>query len=343
MLIEKLKGAVELIAEIGTNHNGVIDTAYELIDMAADCGIDTVKFQAYEATDIVSPLVKTSLYGINSQYEYWLDFINAKLKTPLEWLPDLRAYAAEKGLDALVTPHSMKIAEFCLNNGFERFKIASMDCNYYPFLADLASLGTPLLLSTGMANQFEIIKAAEIILASCDDLVLFHCVSTYPTRYEEVNLNQFEFLKSVHPKIGLSDHCEENDIAMMSLVYGVSVIEKHITLDKCQDGPDHLFALDKKGLMDLRKKVDQAESALGGSKKKFSSREQKSRNLYRRVAISLKDIAAGKRLSSDDYCFARAEAQYEDTLDAVSIIMFEGVVLQKPVSSGQAIRREHFT
>lgn len=334
---------VEIIGEIGTNHNGNLDTAFELIDMAAESGIDTIKFQIYNAEDIVSPLVKTSFYGYNdAQYPYWKDYINHKLITPREWLKELVPYAKRKSLHTLATAHSIDGANYCLTHGIDKLKIASMDCNYYPFLSKLSKLGIPLLLSTGMATQQEVIIAVDTILQNQSDLTLFHCTSTYPTQYNEVNLEFLHFLKMLVPKIGLSDHSEYNDIAMMSIVYGVSVIEKHITLDKNQDGPDHPFALDKAGLINLVASVKHAQSALGTKSKKMSEEELVNRQKYRRVAIAAKALPSNHKLQSGDYIFARPQAIFFDSIDPESISNFEELCLTKDIKQGEAILVRHF-
>lgn len=329
---------VEIIGEIGTNHNGDLETAYKLIDMAIESNIDTVKFQIYDADDIVSPLVKSSLYGYNNtKYLYWGDYINNKLITPKEWLKELVPYAKKRGLQTLATAHSIEGANYCLEHGIESLKIASMDCNYYTFLEELSKLNTPLLLSTGMAMKEEIIKSSDILLQNQEDVTLFHCTSTYPTQYNEVNLEFFKFLKTLSEKIGLSDHSEKNDIAMMSLVYGVCKIEKHITLDKTTDGPDHPFALDKTGLVDLVQCVRNGELALGFEDKIMSKKELENRKKYRRVAIAKRDLQKGDSLQKSDFIFARPSEVFDDMIDSHQMIEFENKILKQNIQAGKSL------
>lgn len=329
---------IELIGEIGTNHNGNFETAVKLIEMAHDCSLDTIKFQVYDANDIVSPLVKTQLYGIKSIYEYWKDYINEKLITPKVWLPELTAYAKNLGLDVVATPHSIKNAECCLKAGIGRLKIASMDCNYYSFLKDLSSLKVPLLLSTGMSVREEIIKAVEIIQKAGVSLTLFHCTATYPTNYDEANLSFFDFLKTLQPEfLGLSDHSENNDLGIMSVVYGVDVIEKHITLDKRQQGPDHPFAMDAEDCRLWREKTDQAIISLGRIDKKLSLRERRNRDLYRRVPILIRDKRKGEVLRRDDFVFARPPQANVGYLQSDTVELFIGMRLMNDISCGEGI------
>lgn len=333
---------IEIIAEIGTNHNGILKTAYQLIDMASSNGCHSVKFQVYDAMDIVSPRVSPTLYGYRNDYATWADYINAKLITPKEWLPELVRYANQKGLDVIATPHSLKNAQACLNAGIKRLKIASMDCNYLPLIHDLAQLNVPLLLSTGMANRCEIIDAFETITAYHDNVTLFHCVSTYPTLYGEVNLSFFEFLKTLTPHIALSDHSEKNDIAMMSVVYGIKAVEKHITLDKTQDGPDHAFALDAQGIYNLSVSLANAQMAMGNSTKIFSPKERQGRILYRRVMIANKPLPIGHILTKNDFYFARPEAIFEDTIPSKESSLWVDWSIKTPVREHEAVRRKHF-
>lgn len=333
---------IEIIGEIGTNHNGNLQTAYDLVNMAADNGCHTVKFQVYDAHDIVSPLVTPSLYGYQNGYATWADYINAKLITPKEWLPELVSHARTRGLDVVATPHSLLNAEACMNAGIERLKIASMDCNHLPFIKELAQLKIPLLLSTGMATRCEIIDAFETINAINSDVTLFHCVSTYPTLYPEVNLSFFEFLKSLTPLIALSDHSEKNDIAMMSVVYGITAVEKHITLDKSQIGPDHSFALDPQGIRDLATSLFNAQRAMGSPIKALSAKELKGRMLYRRVMIANKALPIGHIITENDFYFARPEAIFDDSIAPKQANEWIGWSIRTPVAAHEAIRRKHF-
>ncbi|MDD2830176.1 MAG: N-acetylneuraminate synthase family protein [Sulfuricurvum sp.] len=333
---------IEIIGEIGTNHNGDIQTAYQLIDIAAENGCHTVKLQIYDANDIVSSRVSPVLYGYQNDYSTWAEYINAKLITPKEWLPELVAYSHKKNLDIIATPHSLKNAIICLNAGIKRLKIASMDCNHIPFIHELSKLQVPLLLSTGMATRAEIIDAFETISAYHSDITLFHCVSTYPTLYPEVNLSFFEFLKTLTLNIALSDHSEKNDIAMMSVVYGIKAVEKHITLDKNQLGPDHSFALDAQGIRDLSMSLQNAQMAMGTPTKILSSKEQKGRTLYRRVMIANKPLSIGHIITENDFYFARPEAVFNDTIPPKEASLWVGWSVKMPLDEHQAIRREHF-
>jgi sialic acid synthase SpsE len=334
---------IELIGEIGTNHNGNIDEAIQLIDLASKAKIDTVKFQIYESKDIVSPLVKTSMYGIKSKYKFWKDYIDNKLITPIDWLKELIPYCASKGLDVITTAHSIRSAEQCLKFGVKRLKVASMDCNYLPFIDDLSRLDVPILLSTGMANKHEIMKSVDILLNNNIDITLFHCTATYPTKYEEANLDFLNFLKSLKPsKLGLSDHSKNNDLVLMSIPYGVSVIEKHITSDKDQTGPDHSFALDLDGMLDWRSKTDNGSLALGSSNKDLSVNEMANRIKYRRKPILKKQVKKGDILIHDDIYFARPEIISLDVLDIDNIENYIGMKFNKDVAPDHVLKREFF-
>ena len=333
---------MELIGEIGTNHNGNFDTAIKLIDMAASVGLDTVKFQVYDADDIVSPLVRTDLYGIHNKYEFWKDFINDKLITPKSWLPELVSHARDLGMDAIATAHSMSNAEACLKADIRRLKIASMDCNYYSFLEDLCSLRVPILLSTGMSTIDEIYKSVHILKRNNIPLTLFHCVATYPTRYEEANMSFLQLLRDFEPDhLGFSDHSPNNDLIMMAVPFGVDVIEKHITLDKTQDGPDHPFALDPADCLLWREKADNAASSLGTKDKQLSFRELENRKKYRRVAISLADMEVGDTVDQSSVCFARPPKIEEDYIDSETLSSVVGMRLSHALKAGEGLTYSH--
>ena len=334
---------MELIGEIGTNHNGRIETAYEIINMAHGAGIDTIKFQVYDAKDIVSPKVKTNFYGINNEYEYWQEYINAKLITPKEWLPELVSYTKTLGMDVVATPHSLSNAEVCLKAGIQRLKIASMDCNYYPFINDLCSLGVPLLLSTGMSTIDEIYKAVNIIKRNNVPLTLFHCVATYPTKYKEANMFFLKTLKDFEPEhLGFSDHSSDNDLIMAAIALGVDVIEKHITLNKQQEGPDHPFALNPEECVLWRHKVDTALESLGNTDKILSEREINNRKKYRRVSIANKNLYKGDEIQPSDFYFARPPEINDRYVTPENFNLFVGNVLARDINEGFGLTYNHF-
>lgn len=331
---------IELIGEIGTNHNGDFNEAIKLIDLAKSADFDTVKLQIYKATDIVSPLVKASFYGVSSKYKYWKDCIDNQLITPTDWIEELVSYCVDVGINLIATAHSIEGAEICLKYGIKRLKVASMDCNYYPLLKQLSMLNVPILLSTGMADKFEIIKAVDILGEKNTDLSLFHCTATYPTKYDEANLEFFKFLSSLHPtRLGLSDHSENNDLVLMSIPYGVSVVEKHITSDKSQTGPDHSFALDYAGMIDLRTKVNNGLLALGSGNKDLSKRELENRIKYRRKPILIRDKKEGETLLKDDIYFARPEEIFNDIIEIDHCDQYIGREFKMNVPSDKVLRK----
>lgn len=333
---------MELIGEIGTNHNSEFENAIKLIDMAKDSGLDTVKLQIYEPLDIVSPLVKSKLYGYDIEYEFWCDYIENRLITPKEWVKELVSYARELDLDLIATAHSIQDAEFCLKSGIERLKVASMDNTYFSFLEDLSSLDVPILLSTGMANRDEIIKMVETVKKKDVHLTLFHCVSTYPTEYSEMNLSFFSFLNELEiDKMGLSDHSTDNVASLISIAYGVEVIEKHITLDNRLDGPDHKFALDKDACTKWNQDVRNGLLALGNKRKNLSEKELKNKKLYQRAAIAKRDLEVGEKISHDTIFFARPDSVAGNLIDSKNIDQFIGFELKNPIKRGEVLKTEY--
>lgn len=335
---------IELIGEIGTNHNGSLKTAFDIMDMGKRAGLDCVKIQLYDSKDIVTPKVKTSFYGFDeTKYTYWYQYINDVLITPKEWLPEIVSYANQIDIDLLVTAHSIKGAEYSVKNGVNRLKIASMDCNHFRFLEQLTTLGVPLMISTGMANKDEIANAMSILKKGVAPVTLFHCIATYPANYEEGNISFFNYLTSLEPDVlGLSDHSMNNDLIALSIPFGISVIEKHITLDNKQDGPDHGFALDEEGCIQWRTGTDNLLKAMGNGEKQLSTRELENRKKYRRKIIANNTLNAGELLSFDDVYFARPEGLYEDIIQMDELDNFLGKEITDTIEADTALRLKHF-
>lgn len=336
---------MELIGEIGTNHNGNYEECLKLVDMAKRTGLDTVKLQIYEANDIVSPRVKCEHYNLQSEdYTYWEDYINARLITPHQWVPSIVEYCRSAEIDIIVTAHSLKLAEYCLNSGIERLKVASMDFNHHTFIRELCSLDVPLMVSTGMSTFDEIKETVGVIKKFDIDLTLFHCVSTYPTSYKEANLGFFSALKELDvDKLGLSDHSTNNDLVKLSIPFGVSVIEKHITLDKTQNGPDHPFALNEEECKEWRRSVDNSLLALGETGvKTMSEKEWNNRDLFRRHLIVNKDLEKGQILTKDDIYFARSHPVDYQLLDLNSSDYYVDKPLKTSIQKDMPLGKKHF-
>ncbi|MFC2155869.1 N-acetylneuraminate synthase family protein [Acidobacteriota bacterium] len=294
---------VYLVAEIGSNHASDKAVVKELIDIAADCGFDAVKFQTYEPAEVFSKKITTTELKINHLYgdRLWWEVARDHILMPREWFAEMFSYAGEKKLQFFSTVHSAADAEFV--NQFDPllFKVASIDVSYTDFLADLAGLNKPIILSTGMHYLGEIETAVNTIRNQGNrQLALLHCVSNYPPQPEDVNLNNITMLqKTFQLPVGLSNHHPENFMDVAAVALGACIIEKHITLDRSMKGPDHPFALDPPAMRDLVKKVRDTEKALGSYKRVLSEAELASRSVTRRSFVARRNIKKGEILSGN--------------------------------------------
>ena len=300
---------VYLIAEIGSNHASDKSVVKKMIDISAEAGFDAVKFQTYEPLEVFSGKITTTELKIDHMYGHrlWWEVARDYILMPREWFGEMFAYAREKNLQVFSTVHSARDAEFVMQFNPPVFKVASIDVTYTDFLADLADFGIPIILSTGMHHLGEIETAVETILGRGNDqLAVLHCVSNYPPRPEEVNLNNITMFKQAFDlPIGYSDHHPENHMDVAAVALGACIIEKHITLDRAMKGPDHPFALDPPAMRDLVKTVRDTEKALGSSKRMLSESEMGSRLVTRRSFVAREDIEAGEVLTRNNIKLTR--------------------------------------
>ncbi|MFC1853643.1 N-acetylneuraminate synthase family protein [candidate division CSSED10-310 bacterium] len=285
---------VFLIAEISSNHARDKSVVKKLIDATAETGFDAVKFQTYDPLEVFSGKITTTGLKIDHMYGHrpWWEVTRDHILMPREWFGEMFSYARERNLQVFSTVHSARDAEFVMQFNPPAFKVASLDVTYFDFLADLATFGKPIILSTGMHYLGEIEEAVHTIIHSGNDQVaLLHCVSIYPPKPEEGNLNNIPMLqKAFELPVGLSDHHPDNFMDIAAVAMGACIIEKHITLDRNMKGPDHPFALDAEGMRNLVENVRNTEKSLGSYKRVLSKAELTSRTITRRSFVARKDI-----------------------------------------------------
>lgn len=297
-----------IIAEIGSNHNRKLNKAYELIDMAAEAGVDAVKFQTLKATDIAKMDTPANAYGetvYTKGKNFWYEVLD-DLILPYEWHKDLFNYAKSKGLIAFSTPESPEAVELLEELEVPAYKIASMDIGYTKLLERIGKTKKPVILSSGLADETDIVEALSVLRNNgTQEIALLHCVTDYPPKYNCMSLDMIKYYKNLFGiPVGLSDHCETNVLDGVSIALGANIIEKHITLDKKDIGPDHSFALDKEGLFDLVKTIRIVESALPRNEK-FQELKVEKRKLYSRSIIVKENKKVGETLYIDEVEFKR--------------------------------------
>ena len=293
-----------LIAEAGVNHNGDINIAKKLIDIAVDAKVDAVKFQSFKTSKVLLKTVPKAEYAKKNKddNESYYDMVK-KLELNKENFRILKKYCTQKGIIFLSTPFDEVSVEWLEDIGITAYKISSTDLNNYILLKYICLKKKPILLSTGMSNMKEVKESVSFILSNnINKLVILQCTTNYPAEFEELNLNVIDTYKKEFPEhiIGFSDHSLGIEASIGAAAKGAKVIEKHFTLDKKLDGPDHKASLNPKELKDWVKGVRNVELALGSYEKLQSKAEFEIKKIARRSIVSKRDILAGKILNESD-------------------------------------------
>tara|TARA_Y100000590_G_scaffold18275_1_gene21765 strand:+ start:28077 stop:29132 length:1056 start_codon:yes stop_codon:yes gene_type:complete len=312
-LIEKRKVGLNqptfLIAEIGSNHNRDKKTVKKLIQKAAEAGFDSVKFQIYDPAEIFSKKITTKDVKLSHFYglKPWWKIARDKILMPREWFKEMFMLVRSFGMIPFSAIHRAEDCKFLLEYDLPAIKIASIDLTYHQLFKQLVKFKLPIILSSGMGDKEEINHSLKLMKKlGQKDLALLHCVSCYPPKPEEVNLNNINFLKTKYQiPIGFSDHSKGVATSVAAVALGAKIIEKHITLDKNFPGPDHPFALEPSEMKRLVKEVREIEKSMGNFERKPSLREIKNRKMIRRSIISKFDIKKGELISENKIKFAR--------------------------------------
>ncbi len=290
---------ITIIAEVGVNHNGDINLAKKLIDVASDCGADIVKFQTYDAEEL------TIDNAPKANYQFDIKNINENQKALLQKFQltkkdhiSLMKYCEKKQIEFLSTPFDIKSLKLLNSLGLRKIKISSGNITDFELLKEIGKLNIEIFLSTGMANMQEI-KEAILLLEKYgtkrDKICLLHCTSEYPAPKSELNLNAIKTIKDDFGlKVGYSDHTEGIEVAIASVAIGAKVIEKHITLDKSMEGPDHLASCTPKEFKTLIKLIRNIENSFGSGIKNPSISEIKNKEIVRKSIVASKNIKVGE-------------------------------------------------
>ena len=298
---------VKIVAEIGCNHNGCVNLAKKMIDVAQKCGVDAVKFQTFNAESLISKYAPKAEYQKRNTGEADTQLeMTRKLELSHEEYLLLREYAMMKGLEVFSTPFDLESIDFLYSIGQKIWKIPSGEITNLPYLEKIGEMDVKekkILLSTGMANKEEILYAIRILQRKKkNEITILHCNTEYPTPDEDVNISAIIDLKKTFSefKIGFSDHSVGYTAAIMAMAYGVSVIEKHFTLDKNMDGPDHKASATPNELYQLVNEVRRAEIMLGCRKKIVTESEKKNINIARKSIVSRCKIKKGDIFSEQN-------------------------------------------
>lgn len=286
-----------IIAEAGVNHNGNINLAKKLVDVACDAGADYVKFQTFKSEKLVNKTAVQADYQITNtkKIESQLDMLK-RLELSYQEFDELESYCNLKNIKFLSTAFDFESIEF-LKGKLDFYKIPSGEITNLPYLEKVAKLELPIVMSTGMANMQEVKEALDILLKNGvpkDEVTILHCNTEYPTPMEDVNLSaMLSIQKELGVKIGYSDHTLGFEISIAAVAMGATVIEKHFTLDKEMEGPDHKASLDPEELKAMVRGIRNIEKAIGNGIKEPSKSEQKNIAIARKSIVALTDIKKG--------------------------------------------------
>ena len=296
---------VLIIAEAGVNHNGDISIAKKLVDAAKDCGADIVKFQSFKAEDLVTSTAKKALYQVentgnnNSQFSMLKDL---ELTYPQQI--ELKEYCNQKNIEFLSTGFDLESLNFLNSLGLKRFKIPSGEITNIPYLRKVGSMKKPLILSTGMSNLGEIENAIYTLEkegTNRNNITVLHCTTEYPVPYSEVNLNAIATIREAFKvSVGYSDHTLGIAVSIGATSLGASIIEKHLTLDRNLQGPDHKASLEPHEFKNMVKSIRCIEESLGNGIKEISISEVPNRDIVRKSIVAAKAIRVGDYLSEEN-------------------------------------------
>jgi len=297
-----------IIAEAGVNHNGDIELAKKLIDVAKEAGADAVKFQTFKAENVVIKHTPKADYQVENtkSNESQYDMLK-KLELSEDEFRELYRYAKNKGIMFLSTPFDFESVDFLEELGVPAFKISSTDLTNLPFLEYIAEKGKPIILSTGMGTLGEIEEAVSAIKnAGNENIILLHCITSYPAKIESLNLRVIKTLKEAFKlPVGFSDHSLGIYAPIAAVALGAVVIEKHFTLDKNLPGPDHKASLNPEELREMIRGIRLIEKALGDGIKRPTSEEMKIKKVARRSIVAKVNIPRGAIITKEMIAFKR--------------------------------------
>jgi pseudaminic acid synthase len=296
-----------IVAELSANHNGDLHNAIKLIEVAKDCGADAVKLQTYTPDTMTIDcdndefMINEGLWSGRTLYELYKEAF-----TPWEWHQELFNKANELGITIFSTPFDSTSVDFLEKLNVPAYKIASFEINDVNLIKKVALTGKPVILSTGMANYNEINTAVTVLKNNnCFDICLLHCVSGYPTHYDEINLQTIKDMKkSFDVVVGLSDHTLEKIVPISAVAAGASVIEKHLTLSRSNAGPDNSFSIEPHELKEMVKNIKKTWRVMG--KVNYNLKDSEKENIkFRRSLYVVKDIKKGDKFTESNIASIR--------------------------------------
>ena len=326
---------VLIIAEAGVNHNGSIEIAKLLVDKAVEAGVDIIKFQTFKAEKLVSKSAKQAEYqkkNIGSKADDSQYNMLKRLELSEQDHQELMDYCKKKGIRFWSTAFDFDSIDYLHSLNLGLWKIPSGEITNYPYIKKIAQYHEPVILSTGMCEMKDISAAMNVLLRNGvqkNQITILHCNTEYPTPYEDVNLlAMLQIQKEFDVAIGYSDHTRGIEVPIAAVALGACVIEKHFTLDKNMEGPDHRASLEPDELKEMVSAIRNIEKALGTKKKIISESERKNIAIARKSIVAACPIKKGDALTEDNLTVKRpgtgiSPMRWEEVIGTKAIKDFE--------------------
>lgn len=301
--------SVYIIAEAGVNHNGNLDLALKLCDAAKEAGVDAVKFQTWKTENIVTASARQAAYqtentGVEeSQYD-----MLKKLELSYDHFRYIQEYCKKIGIDFLSTPDEEESLHFLVSLGLPFIKVGSGEVTNIPYLRKIGACQKPVILSTGMSNLAQVATAYDTLLkAGATSVSLLHCTTNYPCPMDEVNILAMITLRDAFKcQVGYSDHTMGTEVPVAAVALGAEIIEKHFTLDRTMEGPDHKASLEPAELKLMVEQIRNIEVALGDGIKRPNKSEAENAKVVQKSILAKRPIKQGEILTDDNLTVKRA-------------------------------------
>lgn len=324
-----------IIAEAGVNHNGSMELAKKLIDAAADAGVDYVKFQTFKTEKLVAKSAEMADYqkrNMNDESNTQYSMLK-KLELSPEQHNELMSYCGEKGVNFFSTAFDLDSIDFLKSLHLKLWKIPSGEITNYPYIRKIAFQKEPVILSTGMSTFDEIGDAISVLTkygVSKDQITVLHCNTEYPTPMSDVNLRAMQTIRErLGVNVGYSDHTLGIEVPVAAVALGATVIEKHFTLDRTMDGPDHKASLEPLQLKEMVSAIRNIEQALGSAEKVVSNSEEKNKSIARKSIVAVKTIKKGEIFTEENLTVKRPG-------DGISPMRWEDIIGMRAIRSFEA-------
>ncbi len=337
---------VYIIAEAGVNHNGNLDLALQLVDIAKASGADAIKFQTFKANKLSSIEAEKAEYQkkTTDENESQLDMLK-KLELTYDEFNIIKKYCIEKEITFISTPFDLDSVDLLEKLNVSIYKIGSGDLTNYPLLRKVSMKGKKIILSTGMSNMDEVINSVKYIINNGGkDLCVLHCISNYPTKSEDLNLFSIKTMEKELSlikndiEVGFSDHTKGIEASLYAVCVGANCIEKHFTIDKNMIGPDHRASLNPEELNLFIKKIREIETMLGNGIKKFRKSEIQNRKIVRRSLAYNISLKKGTKIDYNHLTTLRPNSYICGT----RFEEFIGKILNRDVLENDFLKLEHF-